>query len=39
MGMELFGTSEPLALLFVCGLAYIASGRGGIYGKLPTSEA
>lgn len=37
MGVELFGTSEPLALLLVCALAYVASGRGGIYGKQPRS--
>jgi len=37
MGVELFGTSEPLVLLLVCALAYVASGRGGIYGKQPTS--
>ena len=35
MGLELFGNTEPIALLLVCAIAALASGRGGIYGKRP----
>ena len=37
MGLELFGGSQPVALLVVCVIAALASGRGGIYGKRPTT--
>ena len=37
LGIELFGTEHAVALALTCFIAYLSSGRGGIYGAQRTA--